>query len=88
MKSKINLWRFISLMMEVLWAISVIFMFTMITSNFGSMKKRFTFEIEEGKTPSCFDCPFNSGGEFCGMFPYIDCEEYNMYTLKLVEDGK
>lgn len=52
------------------------------------MKKRFTFEIEEGKTLSCTECPFDDGGELCGMKDYINCDEYNMHTLKLVEDGK
>lgn len=52
------------------------------------MKKRFTFEIEEGKTPYCTECPFDNGGELCGMASYIDCDEYNMYTAKLVEYGK
>lgn len=52
------------------------------------MKKRFTFEIEEGKTLSCTECPFDDGGELCGMKDYINCDEYNMHTLKLVEDRK
>lgn len=52
------------------------------------MKKRFTFEIEEGKTKSCSECPFDNGEEFCGMGSYIDCNEYNMRTIKLVEYGK
>lgn len=50
------------------------------------MKKKFTFEIEKGSTPSCSECPFN-GGVYCGM-DYIDCNEYNMHTAKLVEYGK
>lgn len=52
------------------------------------MKKRFTFEIEEGKTHSCTECPFDNGGEFCGMGGFIDCDEFNMHTIKLVEYGK
>lgn len=52
------------------------------------MKKRFTFEIEEGRTPSCSECPFDNGGELCGMGSYIDCDEFNMHTIKLVEYGK
>lgn len=52
------------------------------------MKKRFTFEIEEGKTRSCSECPFDNGEGFCGMASYIDCDEYNMLTAKLVEYGK
>lgn len=50
------------------------------------MKKRFTFEIEEGKTQSCNECPFDS--YTCGMQDYIDCNKYNMHTLELVEYGK
>lgn len=53
------------------------------------MKKRFTFEVEEGKTQTCISCPFGEDGDgLCKMQDYIDCDKYNMHTLKLVENGE
>lgn len=98
MKSKINLWRFISLMMEVLWAISMIFMFTMITSNFGSMKKIIKFEVETGMTASCEVCPFGVRrfDSYLGEYEYIcnidkqpfDCGKYNLTTIKPIQEDE
>ena len=52
------------------------------------MRKRFTFEVEEGKTQTCISCPFGEGDGLCKMQDYIDCDKYNMHTLKLVENGE
>lgn len=53
------------------------------------MKKRLIFEVEEGKTPGCDGCPFNTiykERSACGILNIedIDCDEYNLTTLKFI----
>ena len=59
--------------------------------------KIFKFEVEEGKTQGCYDCPFgrisdSDYGEYTtcenGLDDIFDCEKYDLRTLKLVEDNE
>lgn len=50
---------------------------------------KFIIEVEEGKTPSCSECPYNEGGittVYCGLVSLdLDCDKYDMRTLKITK---
>ena len=53
------------------------------------MKKILRFEVEEGRTPGCDGCPFNTICKehyACGILNIedIDCDEYDLATLKFI----
>lgn len=54
------------------------------------MKKRLIFEVEEGFTECGPDCPFYLIGyhdcEYYKRKNFFDCDEFNLSTLKLIEN--
>lgn len=58
-------------------------------------KKRLIFEVEEGVTHCCKSCQLSKSIEtdygedyICenGLIDILDCEKYDLSTLKLIED--
>lgn len=47
------------------------------------MKKRLIFEVEEGQT-QCSSCPFNLGRNCGNRRCIIDCEAYDLSTIKFI----
>lgn len=52
------------------------------------MKKILKFEVEEGKTTSCYSCPFSEDREVFGIKckkPIgISCDKYDFTTLEFI----
>lgn len=49
------------------------------------MKKRFVFEVEKGRRTDCRGCKLRNDDE-CLITDYIDCDKYDLSTLRLIEN--